>query len=129
MTWSTRSPSHRLIGRVPLELSVIKSQLDAVEGCVRWIPHELNAADALTKLHGHAQPLLDLMSTAQMTVCDEQQVLQQRQQWREDNQQRQNPRPKHRGPTAGPLQLENQRVSPPCEPSEADAFSRETFTV
>ena len=82
-----------------LELSVIKSQLESVKGCVRWIPHELNASDALTKLHGHAQPLLDLLTSAKMMICDEQKVLQERKQWREENSRQQNPRPKQRGPT------------------------------
>jgi hypothetical protein len=45
-----------------VEMPIIEQMLSRVKGRVRWIPHNYNPADALTKIKGaHLQPLLDML--------------------------------------------------------------------
>ena len=47
-----------------VEMPIIEELLDRLMGRCRWIPHNFNPADGLTKLQGaHLQPLMDLLKT------------------------------------------------------------------
>eukprot|EP00971_Amphidinium_carterae_P107283 2125565-Amphidinium_carterae.2 len=76
---------------------VIKTQLTHMKARLRWIPHDSNVADALTKLHGNAEPLLMLLDQGKIMLIDEETELTRvtrRKQWRDEHGGRQNPRPK-----------------------------------
>ena len=61
--------------RSNLEIAVIRESLTATGSRPRWIPHNVNPADALTKLQGcHAQPLMLLLKTGKMRIEDEGEV-------------------------------------------------------
>ena len=63
--------------RSALEIAIIKESILAVQGRPRWIPHNENPADALTKVEGaHAQPLLRLLQSNQFQIEEEDDVLQ-----------------------------------------------------
>eukprot|EP00971_Amphidinium_carterae_P034528 679683-Amphidinium_carterae.1 len=62
-----------------------------MDGKCRWIPHDKNPADAMTKQRGNACVLLRLLRKANANLCDEQKELEQRRQQREETGQ-QNPR-------------------------------------
>lgn len=62
--------------RAALELAIIKESLKAVRGRPRWIPHNVNPADALTKMTGaHTEPLLKLLRTNKFQIEEEEEVL------------------------------------------------------
>ena len=62
-----------------LEAPVITEFLRRSNGRVRWIPHNENPADALTKMSGaHVAPLWALLKTAMMTIRKESVSLEQR---------------------------------------------------
>ena len=47
-----------------VEMPIIEAILKGMKGRSRWIPHNFNPADGLTKLKGaHMAPLLDLLKT------------------------------------------------------------------
>jgi len=47
-----------------VEMPIIEGMLARMRGRSRWIPHNVNPADALTKLKGaHVEPLLSLLKT------------------------------------------------------------------
>ena len=69
--------------RSALEICVIKGSLDSMDGECRWIPHERNPVDPLTKLNGNALPLLQLMKTHKFQLQEEAQVLKERKEFRE----------------------------------------------
>lgn len=63
--------------RSALEIAIIKESILAVQGRPRWIPHNENPADALTKVDGaHAQPLLRLLQSNHFQIEEEDDVLQ-----------------------------------------------------
>jgi hypothetical protein len=78
--------------RAALEIAVIRDSLQSLGGVCRWIPHEQNAADALTKLRGNAARLLTLLRDARLKLTNESEELQNRAEYRERTGQR-NPRP------------------------------------
>lgn len=78
--------------RAALEICVIKDSLDSLGGQAKWVPHELNPADCLTKLAGNAAPLLELMRRSTYKVVAEEDELEKRKQYRE-NTGKKNPRP------------------------------------
>ena len=47
--------------RAALELCVIKDSLDRLGGTARWVPHEKNPVDCMTKLKGNAAMMLELL--------------------------------------------------------------------
>ena len=62
--------------RSALEMAVIQESLKALKGRIRWVPHNKNPSDGLTKLTGaHMAPLLELISTNAFTLEEEQGVL------------------------------------------------------
>ena len=68
--------SHGGDDRAALEIAIIKESLIAVKGRPRWIPHNLNPADALTKAEdAHTAPLLKLLRQNAYQIEEEEEVL------------------------------------------------------
>ena len=63
--------------RTALEIAVIQESLSALSGRLRWVPHNLNAADGLTKLleKAHIQPLMTLLRTHHLRIEEEKDVI------------------------------------------------------
>ena len=80
--------------RAALEVSLIKEDFEAL-GCVpRWVPHDKNPADALTKSEGaHVTPLMSLLRTATFRIREEAEELADRKEVRDEL--GYNPRPRH----------------------------------
>ena len=79
--------------RAALEICVIRDSLRSLGGKCRWVPHELNPADGLTKLKGNVSTLMQLMRTAKYRLVDEKGELERRAQYREATGRQKNPRP------------------------------------
>ena len=47
--------------RSALDICVIRDSLKSLDGQVRWIPHEENSVDALTKIGGDSACLLGML--------------------------------------------------------------------
>ena len=63
--------------RSALEVAIIHESLQKVKGRIRWIPHNCNPADSLTKLDGaHMQPMMELLKRNTLRVEEETTVLQ-----------------------------------------------------
>ena len=75
-----------------MEVSVIRDSLMALGGQARWIPHEENPSDCLTKLKGNASRLVELLRTAKFKISMEEEELARRKAYREATGKR-NPRP------------------------------------
>ena len=78
--------------RAALEICVIRDSLEALNGRARWVPHEENPVDCMTKLHGNAARMLQLMRTASYKLVVEKEELVRRKEYREETGRR-NPRP------------------------------------
>ena len=65
--------------RACLEVSIIKEDFQVL-GCVpRWVPHDKNPSDALTKAEGaHAMPLATLLKTSRFKIRAEAEELEER---------------------------------------------------
>ena len=64
--------------RSALEIAIIQESLAKVRGRMRWLPHNRNPADALTKLAGaHMQPMMQLLRSNTIQIEEESEVLQQ----------------------------------------------------
>ncbi|CAE7655781.1 GIP [Symbiodinium sp. CCMP2592] len=62
--------------RAALEVAIIKDSLAKLRGRLRWVPHNTNPADHLTKAVGaHEQPLMDLMLSGKYRIEQEHEVL------------------------------------------------------
>jgi hypothetical protein len=62
--------------RAALEIAVIRDSLRFLKGLPRWIPHNYNPADSLTKARGaHTAPLVKLLRTACWELRPEQELL------------------------------------------------------
>ena len=58
--------------RAALEASIVKEDLDALGARARWVPHDRNPMDALTKTDGaHSQPLRQLLRTGVYVLKEE----------------------------------------------------------
>ena len=63
--------------RAALEIAVLKDDMAMLKALARWIPHNLNPADGLTKHIGaHLEPLMELLRSHTFCLFDESQVLQ-----------------------------------------------------
>ena len=63
--------------RAALEVAIIKESLLAVGGRPRWIPHNVNPSDALTKVDGaHVEPMLQVLRSNSFQIEAEDEVLQ-----------------------------------------------------
>ena len=82
--------------RAALEVSVIKEDMQTLRAVARWVPHDKNPTDALTKVEGaHATPLLQMLQKCMYQIRAEQEELQHRAEVREEL--GYNPRPRHTG--------------------------------
>ena len=77
---STSSPERQFQGeddRAALESAIIQESLAKLKARLRWIPHNFNPADGLTKLpqQAHMQPLYDLLDSQNMTIQKEEDEL------------------------------------------------------
>ena len=55
-----------------LEVPIIKEILQRTQGVVRWVPHNFNPADALTKIRGaHLAPMIRLCSSGVYQLTEE----------------------------------------------------------
>ena len=55
--------------RAALEIAIIQDSLARLRGRIRWIPHNVNPADGLTKLEGaHMKPLMDVLRTSHFRI-------------------------------------------------------------
>ena len=62
--------------RTTLEVAVIHDSLARTKGRVRWVPHNRNPADMLTKLkQAHEAPMMELLRTSQFKIEEEADVL------------------------------------------------------
>ena len=62
--------------RVAFELAIVRESVAVVSGRVRWVPHNANPSDALTKVAGaHAEPMLKLLRTGRYAIQEEDEVL------------------------------------------------------
>ena len=62
--------------RAALEVAIIQESMAKLKGRMRWIPHNYNPADALTKLQGaHEEPLHRLLSRSSFRIEEEKDVL------------------------------------------------------
>ena len=62
--------------RSALEIAVVQDSLAKLQGRLRWIPHNDNPADMLTKLSGaHEEPLLKLLQNHTLRIQAEATVL------------------------------------------------------
>jgi len=78
--------------RAALEICVIRDSLEALGGKPKWVPHEKNPVDCMTKLKGNAACLLQLMKDARYKLVEEEQEMIKRKAYREMTGKR-NPRP------------------------------------
>eukprot|EP00971_Amphidinium_carterae_P204740 4063280-Amphidinium_carterae.1 len=69
--------------RTTLELAVIQNTLVNCRIELRWLPHELNVADSLTKLNGHSESLQRLIVDGRITFNRVGDILQNRQEERQ----------------------------------------------
>ncbi len=79
--------------RAALEVVVARDSLDVLGGVPRWVPHELNIVDGMTKIKGNRKPLLVYLKRATITLRDESEILQEREDFR-DSTGKANPRPR-----------------------------------
>jgi len=70
--------------RAALECSLIKEDMETLGGRPRWVPHDKNPADALTKVEGaHFAPMAKLLNTSQFSIREESEELLERKQTKE----------------------------------------------
>ena len=78
--------------RAALEICVIRDSLDSLGGRARWVPHDRNPADCLTKLKGNVDSLLKLLREGSYQLIEESEEMAQRKIYRETTGKK-NPRP------------------------------------
>eukprot|EP00435_Cladocopium_sp_Y103_P055556 s1879_g18.t1 len=62
--------------RSALETAIIRESLSVCRGRPRWVPHNVNPSDSMTKfVGGHHEPLLRLLRTGEFMIEDEDEVL------------------------------------------------------
>ena len=62
--------------RSALEIAIIQDSLTRCQGRVRWVPHNKNPSDMLTKLNGaHEVPMMQLLKTSTFRIQDEEKTL------------------------------------------------------
>jgi hypothetical protein len=79
--------------RAALEMCVIKDSLESLGGSARWVPHDVNPTDCMTKLKGNASQMLQLLRTGSYRFTEEAAELVKRTEYREATGMRK-PRPK-----------------------------------
>ena len=62
--------------RSALEVAIVQDSIARCRGRVRWVPHNFNPADALTKVTGaHEKPMMDLLQSCRLKIQAEEQTL------------------------------------------------------
>ncbi|CAJ1399663.1 unnamed protein product [Effrenium voratum] len=61
--------------RSALEIGIIQESIAKLSGRMRWIPHNFNPADALTKLKAHMEPMMKLLKSNSLVIEEEDEVL------------------------------------------------------
>jgi len=62
--------------RSALEIAIIQDSLARCKGRLRWIPHNLNPADMLTKLsQAHELPMMKMLKTSMFQIAAEDEIL------------------------------------------------------
>ena len=62
--------------RSALEIAIIQQSLAQCQGRLRWVPHNHNLADALTKTEtAHREPLLNIMQNNSLQIELEESIL------------------------------------------------------
>ena len=74
-------------------MCAIKKSLESLGDAARWVPHEVNPTDCMTKLKGNASQMLQLLRTGRYRLTEEAAELVKRKEYREATGMR-NPRPK-----------------------------------
>ena len=65
--------------RAALECSLIREDMEALGCRPRWVPHDKNPADALTKCEGvHFEPMSRLLRTSSFSIREKSEELEQR---------------------------------------------------
>jgi len=71
--------------RAALEAAIIREDLEKLDGIPRWVPHDKNPSDALTKVEGaHVQPLVQLLKTSMFQITPEKEELEVRSKQKEE---------------------------------------------
>ena len=71
--------------RAALECSLIKEDLATLGGRPRWVPHDKNPTDALTKVEGaHFAPMAKLLNTSRFSIKEESEEIMERKQTKEN---------------------------------------------
>ena len=78
--------------RSALEICVIRDSLDSLGGSARWVPHEENPVDCMTKLKGNSSRMIQMLTTSSYQLTREQEEMVKRKEYRDTTGQR-NPRP------------------------------------
>ena len=79
--------------RAGLEVCVARESLDALGGRARWLPHEQNIVDTMTKINGNRARMLEFLRKASLSLKAENDEMAERKAYREETGQR-NPRPR-----------------------------------
>ena len=61
--------------RSALEIGIIQESIAKLSGRMRWVPHNFNPADALTKLKAHMEPMMKLLKSNCFVIEEEAAVL------------------------------------------------------
>ena len=62
--------------RSALEVAIIQESLAKLRGRIRWVPHNFNPADALTKVgNAHEEPMMNLLRTNTLRIEQEEDIL------------------------------------------------------
>ena len=62
--------------RSALEVAIIQESLAKLRGRIRWVLHNFNPADALTKVgNAHEEPMMNLLRSNTLTIEQEEEVL------------------------------------------------------
>ena len=78
--------------RSALEICVIRDSLESLGGSARWVPHEENPVDCMTKLKGNVVRMLQLLKSGTYRLTAETEEMEKRKQYRETTGKK-NPRP------------------------------------
>ena len=79
--------------RAGIEVIIARESLDLMDGLPRWIPHQSNIVDCMTKVKGNKKPMLEFLETAKIKLSPEKEVMREREDYREKTG-KANPRPR-----------------------------------
>eukprot|EP00971_Amphidinium_carterae_P348134 6490338-Amphidinium_carterae.1 len=82
--------------RAGLESLLARDLLKSLSASVRWVPHECNPSDSMTKISANHECLLTALRTSTIRLRPEKEVLQERKEYRDETG-KSNPRPKKPG--------------------------------